>query len=266
MCDKTYSYVWHDSLIFYLWHDACRCVTRLIHMRDTFVIQYVTWLMQMRDITHSYVWHDSFICATWLTHICDVTHADAWHASFIRETRVFSNMCDMTDSYLRHDSFNMCDMTHSYVWHKSVWHASFIRVTCVFSNMCDMTHLYVCDMTHSYVWHDSFNMCDMTASYLWHISFNMCDLTHSYVWHKSVWHASFIRVTRVLSNICDMTHSICVTWLIHTCDTNLCDTSLIVMRDVGLMVICDFFLQIRDMTYFFPDTWHDSLLRHLICT
>jgi len=36
----------------------------------------------------------------------------------------------------------MCDMTHSYVWHDS-----FIRVTWL---------IHMCDMTHSYVWHDSF--------------------------------------------------------------------------------------------------------------
>jgi len=37
---------------------------------------------------------------------------------------------------------NMCDMTHSYVWHDS-----FICVTWL---------IHMCDMTHSYVWHDSF--------------------------------------------------------------------------------------------------------------
>jgi len=36
---------------------------------------------------------------------------------------------------------HMCDMTHSYVWHDS-----FICVTWL---------IHMCDMTHSYVWHDS---------------------------------------------------------------------------------------------------------------
>ena len=63
----------------------------------------------------------------------------------------------------------MCDMTPSYVWHDS-----FICVTW-FIHMCDKTHSYVtwlihmCDTTHSYVWHNSFiyvtwliRICDMT--------------------------------------------------------------------------------------------------------
>jgi len=62
---------------------------------------------------------------------------------------------------------HMCDMTHSYVWHDSF--------TCVtwLIHMCDMTRTwalrgqgrcwgacrhasFIRDMTHSYVWHDSF--------------------------------------------------------------------------------------------------------------
>jgi len=71
----------------------------------------------------------------------------------------------------------MCDMTHSYVWHDS-----FLCVTWL---------IPMCDMTHSYVWHDSL----ICVSWL----INMWDMTHSYVWHDSfatsyVWHDSFICV------------------------------------------------------------------------
>ena len=89
-------------------------------------------------------------------------------------------MCDMTHSYVRHDSFirvtwlmHTCDMTHSYVWHDS-----FICVTWL---------IHTCDMTHSYVWHDSFicvtwliHTCDMSQSFTcvtWLI--HMCGMTHS---------------------------------------------------------------------------------------
>jgi len=72
-------------------------------------------------------------------------------------------MCDMSHSYVRHDSFisvteliHMCDMTHSYVWHNSF--------------MCVTWLIHMRDMTHLYVWQDSFicvtwviHMCDMIA-------------------------------------------------------------------------------------------------------
>jgi len=52
---------------------------------------------------------------------------------------------------------HMCDMTHSYVWHDS-----FICVTWL---------IHMCDMTHSYVWHASFIS-------VWH---DLYDMTHSHV-------------------------------------------------------------------------------------
>jgi len=110
-------------------------------------------------------------------------------------------MCDMTHSYVWHDSFicgtwlfHMWDMTHSYVWHDS-----FICVT---------WRIHMCDMTHSYVWQDSF-AC-VTHSCAWHDTLicvtwpiHMCDMTHSYVWHDS-----FIRATWLI-RMCDMTRSVC---------------------------------------------------------
>ena len=50
------------------------------------------------------------------------------------------HMCDMTHSYVRHDSF-ICVICHSWQWQ-----GSFICVTWL---------IHMCDMTHSYVWHDS---------------------------------------------------------------------------------------------------------------
>ena len=54
----------------------------------------------------------------------------------------------------------MCDMTHSYVYHDSVivWNDSFILQHHVWhdSFTCVTWLIHMCDMTHPYVWHDSF--------------------------------------------------------------------------------------------------------------
>ena len=43
-------------------------------------------------------------CATWLVHTCDMTHSYLRHDSFIRATWLI-HTCDMTHSYVQHDSF-----------------------------------------------------------------------------------------------------------------------------------------------------------------
>jgi len=164
---------------------------------------------------------------TWLIHTCDMTHSYVWHDSFICVTGLI-HMCDMTHSYVWHDSFicvtcliYMRNMPWSYVWH-----VSFICVACrshtrdtpqttcvsLWVWWADATWLiHVCDTTHSYVWHDSF-IC-----VTWPI--HTRDMTHSYTWHDSFIYLTWLIHTR------DMAHSymwhnsfIYVTWLIHICD------------------------------------------------
>ena len=61
----------------YVWHDAFRCATRLVHMSD---------------LTHPHVWHDSFICETRLIHTCDMTRTYAWHSiRFVTRRAVRTN-------------------------------------------------------------------------------------------------------------------------------------------------------------------------------
>jgi len=128
----------------------------------------------------------------------------------------------------------MCDMTHSYVWHDSficvtwlihmslhviaysvTWHAMSLLISINhvtrsnewLASVCDINaHIHMSrvamshDMTH--VWHDSF-ICVTGLIY-------MCDMTHCYVWH-----GSFICVTHV-------THVTAVTDSnsLHTIDTH----------------------------------------------
>ena len=82
----------------------------------------------------------------------------------------------------------MCDMTHSYVWHDS-----FICVTWLF---------HMCDMTCSYVWHDSLIgmtwlilMCDMTDRYDGIVMVSISHVSHT--WMSHVTHISKSHVTHM---------------------------------------------------------------------
>jgi len=133
-------------------------------------------------------------------------------------------------SHVAHLSEYMCDMTHSYVWHDSficVWRDIFIRVTWLI-DMCDITpwdaqhdscRCVICSDTAMI--HHSVSICVTWLIYMcatWLVHFvtwlsYVCDVTRSYVWHDSficVWRDSFICVTWLIY--------MCVTWLIHTCD------------------------------------------------
>ena len=146
MCDMTYSYVWHDSII---------CVTWLTHVCDmthSCVQIYISWTTKEQPVLlkcwHVIVQHDSLICVTWLIHIWDLTHSCVWHDSLMCVASFFINH-QTAIRFSRQLTSHMCDMNHVRVWHDSP--------TCVtwLTHMCDMTHPYVWHMTHSYVWHDS---------------------------------------------------------------------------------------------------------------
>jgi len=123
----------------YVWRDSCRCVTWLVHVCDVTRLcnitlfnkelpharhdscTCVTCLTRVRDMTHVYEWRDSFICVTWQVHVCDV----------IRLCDI--TLCNKELLHVRHDwgtcvtcltrvrdmTHVMCDMTRSYVWHDS---------------------------------------------------------------------------------------------------------------------------------------------------
>jgi len=197
MCDSNHSYVWRA-------YSLCSCYE---------------WRQKS---TRSHVWYDSFIRVTfsfirmpWHIHAC-VTDLFSpillWEAP---KKDLF--IVVMTHSFVWR--IYLCDMTHSYVWHDSfirVWRTRSVRI-------CVDSFIYV---THLYVWHDS-NMC-MT----WLI--HTCDMTHSYVFDwpilsvPSVWGAKEVNAHVDQDSFICVAHSyvwhdsnIYITWLIHTCMTDL---------------------------------------------
>jgi len=105
-----------------------------------------TWMSRvtrMKEACHTYMPHsyDSFICVTWLIHMCDMTHSYVWHDSFICDMTHW--LRDMTHWCVRYDSsiyviwlIHMYAMTESYMWRDP-----FICVTWL-SLRCDVTRTH----------------------------------------------------------------------------------------------------------------------------
>jgi len=215
--------VGHDSFID-VRHDS-----QFIHMRyDSFccsVLKCVADVSLMGDTIHSVA-----VCWSVLQCVIDVGHdsfIDVRHDSQCIHIRYGSFIWGLTYSYETW-LIRMCDLTHSYVRHDS-----FIRATWLI-HTCDMTHSYVphdvCDMTHSYVRHDSF-IWDMTHSYeTWFIHIRrdsfIWDMTHSdetwfkltFSLRKSPTHCSTLQHTATHCSTLQHTATHCNTLRIH-CNT-----------------------------------------------
>jgi len=97
--------------------------------------------------------------------------------------------------------FCMCDVTHSYVWHDSfVW---FVHLRS--SKLSRKKRFYVC----AYVWRDSF-VYVMTHSYVWHDSFTYC----VHLWSSKLSRKKCFSLRPCMRR----DSSVCVTWFIHTRD------------------------------------------------
>ena len=126
------------------------------------------YLIHMCDMTHLHMWCDSFVCVTCHIESCH-THTKSRVFGCCKVLQGVAVCCIYFPLHLPSVPISVtllihkCDMTHSYVWHDS-----FICVTWL---------IHMCDMTPSHVWHDSF----LCMTWLLH----MCDMTHQYVWHDS---------------------------------------------------------------------------------
>jgi len=138
---------------------------------------YMNIYMYIYICTYKYVYEYISICIyiyinIWVKHMCDMTHTYVWHDSYIPELLPTSNF-----PYARYDSFTRVTWFNS-----NVWHDSCMRELCATS-------------TFPYVWHDSFTCVTWTiymsavthacASSFKRRVCDLCNITHSYVWHDS---------------------------------------------------------------------------------
>jgi len=193
----------------------------------------VTWLIDICDMTHWWVCHDSLILVTWLIHICDMTHSYMWPDSFISVSWLVScvwhhscirvtwliYICDMTDWPWSQQS-HMCDMTHSYMCHDSsiyvIWPMSYAWRHGF--RQQSVSHIWTNHATHMWTRHATniTTVPDSNQSYLWQI----CDMTRLCVWHFNeqsvMWDAPCWPLFKHL--IRDSSHS----WFIYCITNNHC--------------------------------------------
>ena len=86
-------------------------ISNCLHLKCDMTQSYLTWLIRK--------WNNWFICAIWLIHMCDMTRSYVRHDSIICATWLI-HKCDMTHFYVRYDSF-ICTtwlihcLTHTHV-------------------------------------------------------------------------------------------------------------------------------------------------------
>jgi len=161
--------------------------------------------------------------ATWLMHTWDMTHLCMRHESFV--------MCDVTRSYMIHDSFMratwriyICNMARIYMTHPCMRHDSFIHDASIYATWLVYTwYMSNSDLSVHVVaaqveWKQSISTsrrqsCDPSIGF--------CDVTHSYVRHDSLIRETWLIYKHDMTHLC-VWHdwNIRVTWLIHSCAMN----------------------------------------------
>jgi len=130
----------------------------------------------------------------------------------------------------------MCDMTHSYVWHDSF--------------ICVIRPIHVCDVTRAVCGVPRLSTRMLTVvdpfTYVtWLI--RMCDMTHSYVWHNS-----FICIIRPI-HVCDVTRAVC--GVPKTIDNDVA----FIDKSFGFDTAVSEAVKVCDMTR--SNVWRDSFVR-----
>jgi len=164
--------------------DVFTCVKRLIHIC---VISHI-YTSQFKHVNASCRTYKSVIVTN--MNMCDMTHSYVWHDSSIRVTWCI-HVCKLNHVYVWYDSFicvtwliYMCDMTHLYVWLDSCISSALVNKLCTCKAGVDRyTHTgmitnIICDMTHPHG-DMTHHVCDMTHSHVWHntLTMNLCDMT-----------------------------------------------------------------------------------------
>ena len=120
VCDMTHSYVWHDSFIYVTW------LIQLMPLLLTGVFAACRGVFAARRFKKmcGCAWHNSVLCAKWLiwlTHLLDAS--SSWG--------VFAGYRPTNSSCLATCPIFTCDMTHSYMWHDSfTWRLFFFGSVC----------------------------------------------------------------------------------------------------------------------------------------
>ena len=215
------------------------------------------------------MWHDSFICVTWLIHMCDMTHSYVWHDSFI---------------YVWHDSFICVTwLIHIHTskpsleqFHRMLRVRSHGTYAWVTAHMNESWHIWLSHINAScHIWMSRTSKPSLEQ---FHRKLRVCrhDMSHT---HPSRTHGSqswglpLLRIPRTsctcvcVTWLIDVQHDtlICVTWLIDMCDTTYvylchgsfwCVTWLSNMRQVLKKV--SYALVTPSFVAWLIGVWHDS--------
>jgi len=249
ICGTWLIYTW-DMTHFLFWqYVPRRCAACASFPR---VERRVTWLTGMCGI-FQIVSHDSFMYGTWLIHTWDMTDSLLWQyiqrrcaacarfPRFERRVTLLTDVCGISHSHVRHDSFmygtwliHTWDMTHSYVGHDS-----FIRGTWL---------IHTWDMTHSYVGHNAF----IRGTWLIHTWATYSTSLRCVCPFPALWKV------RGMTHWDFGNHSFpCGAWLIHIRDMTL----LYVGHDSFItLTICSTLFRCLSFLPDFRSVWYDSLI------